>query len=101
MLIRSARGGADRLMKMDWSPRSRTSNPRSRSPVPKKSGPSRVRAYHQIKWETLRCLLTPADGVGFGRCDELPPGRLAPGEIGTMLVEIGTFVKEPMSESGH
>ena len=36
---------AARLTIMDWSPRSRTSNPRSRSPVPKKSGPSRVRAH--------------------------------------------------------
>ena len=31
----------------------------------------------------------------------MPPGPLAPGEIGAMLVEVGTFVKEPMSGSGQ
>jgi hypothetical protein len=53
------------------------------------------------KWATLRCFLTPADGVGFGGCDAVPPGPWAPGEIGTMLVEVGTIVKEPMSGSGQ
>jgi len=51
-------------------------------------------------WETLRCFLTPADGVDFGdmkRCRR----ALGPGEIGAMLVEVGTFVKEPMSGSGQ
>ena len=32
------------------------------------------------------------------RCRRAP---LAPGEIGAMLVEVGTFVKEPMSGSGQ
>ena len=46
---------------MDWSPRSRTSNPFSRSPVPMKADPSRMRRA-PYQWETLRCFLTPADG---------------------------------------
>jgi hypothetical protein len=53
------------------------------------------------RWETLRCLFTPVGGAGFGGCDEVSPGHLAPGEIGTMLVEVSTFVKEPMSGSGQ
>jgi hypothetical protein len=68
--------------------------------VPKKSDRSRVRAYHN-KWEMLRCFLTPADRIGYGGCDGVPPGPLSPGEIGTMLVEVGTFVKVPMSGSGQ
>jgi hypothetical protein len=36
------------IMKMDWSPRSRTSNPLSRSPAPKKAGSTRVRAIHYM-----------------------------------------------------
>ena len=31
----------------------------------------------------------------------MPPGSLAPGEIGGILVEVGTLVKEPMSGSGQ
>jgi hypothetical protein len=46
-------------------------------------------------------LFTPADEVGFGGGDEVPPGPLAPGEIATMLVEVGTVVKESMSGRGQ
>jgi hypothetical protein len=49
----------------------RTSNPCSRSPVPMKADPPRARA---TVWETLRCFLTPADGVGFGEYEEVPLG---------------------------
>jgi hypothetical protein len=63
-----------------------------------KADPSRVRIS---KRETLRCLFTPVGGAGFGGCDEVSPGHLAPGEIGTLLVGVGTFVKEPRSGSGQ
>jgi hypothetical protein len=53
------------------------------------------------KWKTLRCFLTPAEGVGFGGNEEVSPGPLAPGWFGAMLVEVGTFLKEPMSGSGE
>jgi hypothetical protein len=39
--------------------------------------------------------------VAFGGNEEVSPGPLAPGEIGAMLVEVGTFVNEPMSGSGQ
>ena len=84
---------------MDWSPRSRTSNPFSRSPVPMKADPSRVRA-HLINGKRFGAFLRRLTGVGLGGNEQVPPGHLAPGEIRTMLVEVGAFVKEPMNGSG-
>ena len=60
--------------------------------------PSRART---ICWETLRCFLTPVDAVGLGGYEEAPPGPLALEEIGAMLVEVATFVEEPLSGSGR
>ena len=75
---------------MDWSRRSPTSNPCSRSPVPKKSGDSCVCACMGNAFDAfLRRLKGRLRG-----CEEGSPGDLAPEEIGSMVVEVGGFVKE-------
>jgi hypothetical protein len=64
-----------------------------------KADPSRVRA--PLNGKRFGAFLRRLTGSASGDIRRGAAGPLAPGEIGAMLVELGTFVKEPMSGNGQ